>query len=668
MKESAPLGELRGVGPRRAELLRKLGLRSVGDLLRHFPSRYLDRRAVTALGALRAGETAVVQATVVRVRGYRSTRKRVAVVEATVESGRRRAALVWFNQPWRAKEFSAGDVVVASGRVQEGGARIAVEDCEVLEPGAAPEGIVPCYPALEGLGPRTMRALVRAALEAVEEPADPIPAELRERRRLLAAREAFRAVHRPASPEEAEEARRRFAYEEFLALQLRCALRRRAAGRERAARLLPVDRTLDFRIRARFPFRLTGAQERAVAAIRRDLQAGPPMRRLLQGDVGSGKTIIAAYALLAAVGNRAQAAIMAPTEILAEQHAATFSRLLAGSRVRIGVLSGRVSGRARAELLGRAAAGELDLLVGTHALVEEGVRFRDLALAVIDEQQKFGVLQRAALGEKGARPHVLVMTATPIPRTLALTLYGDLDLTVLDELPPGRREVTTLHVPPAGRREKIEFVRRKLKEGRQAYFVYPLVDESDRTALRSAVAMHAELSREFAGFETALLHGRMRPEQKEVAMEAFRTGKARVLVTTLVVEVGVDVPNASIMVIDHAERHGLSQLHQLRGRIGRGPHESTCILFGEPNERIAAFVATNDGFKVAEADLRLRGPGELMGVRQSGLPLLRAARLPGDAPLLDRAREDAFALAAGDPSRAEALAGEGGPAGLLSVG
>jgi ATP-dependent DNA helicase RecG len=291
---------------------------------------------------------------------------------------------------------------------------------------------------------------------------------------------------------------------------------------------------------------------------------------------------------------------------------------------------------------------------------------------VIDEQQKFGVLQRAALGEKGARPHVLVMTATPIPRTLALTLYGDLDLTVLDGRPPGRKDVTTLYVPPAGRREKLDFIRRKLKEGRQAYFVYPLVDESDRLALRSAVAMYEELTREFKGCEVALLHGRMKPEQKEIAMEAFRTGKARILVSTLVIEVGVDVPNASIMVIDHCERYGLAQLHQLRGRIGRGPHESTCILFGERNDRIAAFVATNDGFRIAEEDLRLRGPGELPGTRQSGLPELRAARLPDDAALLAQAREDAFALVERDPELAgapglrEAVAK--GSSSLLSVG
>jgi len=646
----APVETLPGVGPRRAALLARIGVRSVGDLVRHFPTRYLDRRSITPLGSLRPGEPATVRGTVVRVRAYRSSRRRIPVVEATLEEGRRRVALVWFGQPWRAREFAPGDSVLAAGRVQEEGGRIAVDECEVVGPDADASGLVPCYPSTEGLGARTLRALVSAALVEAGPPAEVVPPALRERRSLFPAGEALRAVHRPSTPEEAEAGRRRFAYEEFLRLQTGLALRRREASRERAARLLRVDRTLDFRIRRLFPFRLTAAQERAVEAIRKDLAAGPPMRRLLQGDVGSGKTIVAAYALLAAVGHRAQAALMAPTEILAEQHAETLSRLLSRSKVRLALLTGASSGRARAALLGRIAAGEADLVVGTHAVAEEGVRFRDLALAVIDEQQKFGVLRRAALGEKGARPHVLVMTATPIPRTLALAAYGDLDLTVLEGRPPGRKEVTTLYVPPAGRREKLDFIRRKLGEGRQAYFVCPLVDDSDRSALRSAAAMHAELSREFRGFEVALLHGRMRPEQKEVAMEAFRSGKARVLVSTLVVEVGVDVPNASIMVIEHCERYGLAQLHQLRGRIGRGPHASTCILFGERNERVSAFVATNDGFRLAEEDLRLRGPGELLGTRQSGLAGLRAARLPGDAALLEQARDDAFGLVERDPS------------------
>jgi ATP-dependent DNA helicase RecG len=649
----APVQFLKGVGPKRAAVLQKLGVRTVRDLLFHFPSGYADRRAVTPLGQIRPGTRATVEGSVTRIRSRRAPEGGLPVVEVTLEEEDRRVELVWFGQSWRAREFKAGDRLLASGRVRPAGRSLVVEECEVLE-GQEPVhagGLVPSYPAARGLSGRQLRTLVREALgDAARLVPEPIPAELRERRRLPEVGEALRSIHAPSAPEEAERARRRFSYEEFLLIQAELALRRRAARRERARRILRVSDALDFRIRSRFPFRLTRAQERAVAEIRRDLAAGPPMNRLLQGDVGAGKTVVAAYALLAAVGNRAQAALLAPTEVLAEQHARTFGRMLAGSRVRVAHLAGGLAGRKRAELLGRIAAGEADLVIGTHAVIEEDVRFKDLALAVIDEQQKFGVLERASLARKGESPHVLVMTATPIPRTLALTLFGDLDLTVLDELPPGRREVTTIHVPPAGRSAKLEFVRRKLREGRQAYFVYPLVDDSDAVALTSAKAAFEELTGVFRGFRVALLHGRMSPDEKESVMEGFRAGAVRVLVSTLVIEVGVDVPNASLMVIDHAERYGLSQLHQLRGRIGRGPFESHCLLFGRRSERIDALLSTTDGFRIAEEDLRLRGPGEMSGTAQSGPPRLRAARLAEDAALLAEAREDAFAWVERDPS------------------
>jgi ATP-dependent DNA helicase RecG len=656
LRPETPVQFLKGVGPRRSELLARLGISTLGDLVLHFPSRHLDRSAVTPLAKIRPGVEAVVQGSVLRVRASRSARKRVPVLEIWIEDGGERAVLLWFGQNWRARDFAPGDRLLAAGRGLERPRSLAVE--EVVD--SAP-GLVPVYPATEGLGSRQIRALVRAALEAVV-PVETLPEELLARRRLPGFAAALRGMHAPGSAEEAEAARRRFAYEEFFAIQVRAALRRRERLGIRAGRELRVGRTLDFRIRALFPFRLTPAQDRAVAQIRRDLAAGPPMNRLLQGDVGSGKTVVAAYALLAAVGNRAQAALMAPTEVLAGQHFRTLSRLLGASRVRLALLSGSLGAAERDALRGRIAAGEVDLVVGTHALVEEGVRFRDLALAVVDEQQKFGVLQRGALGGKGERPHVLVMTATPIPRTLALTLYGDLDLTVLDGLPPGRRPVSTVHVPRAGRKARLEFVRRLLGQGRQAYFVFPLVEESERLALRSAVRMAQELRSVFPGFRVGLLHGRMPPAEKEAVMAAFASGEIRVLASTLVVEVGVDVPNASIMGIEHAERFGLSQLHQLRGRVGRGAHESYCLLFGERNDRIGALVSTNDGFRIAEEDLRLRGPGELLGVRQSGAPALRAARLAGDAALLDLARADAFAYVEKHPG----LAVPGGD--LLHVG
>jgi ATP-dependent DNA helicase RecG len=629
---------------------------------------------MTPLPALQRDALVTVQGVVQKIQ---STRKRIDILEVTIEDGDGHAVLVWFNQPFREKEFRIGDTVVASGKVQQRRTHVSVTEFEILGDGESPvhaAGLVPSYAATEGLSRRQVRSLVREALEQAASLApEVIPPALLGKRGLSGVRQALHQIHEPATPAEAEAGRRRFAYEEFFRLQAELALRRRSVKRETAGRRIEVPDKLDFRIRTLFPFKLTGAQDRAIVQIRKDLSAGPPMNRLLQGDVGAGKTIVAAYALLAAVGRRAQAVLMAPTEILAEQHARTFSRLLDGSRVRIAFLGGGLKGKPREHLLSSAAKGEIDLLIGTHAVIEKDVTFKHLGLAVIDEQQKFGVLQRAAIGRKGDRPHVLVMTATPIPRTLALTLYGDLDLTVIDEMPPGRQDVRTMYVPAAGKRDKLAFIRQKLREGRQAYFVYPLVDESDKVALQSAMKAHQELTGVFKEFRVGLLHGRMKPEEKDAVMGEFRAGRVHVLVSTLVVEVGIDVPNASIMVIDHCERYGLSQLHQLRGRIGRGPYESTCILFGKSNERIETFVSTTDGFRIAEADLRLRGPGELLGTRQSGLPELKAARLVEDAKLLEQAREDAFALVARDPSLASApalrdLLARGRSASLLHVG
>jgi ATP-dependent DNA helicase RecG len=673
-----PVQFIKGVGPRRAKLLERLGLRTVDDLLHHLPARYYDRRLMTPLAALRR-ETGVVtvQGVVQNIRAYETARKRMPVLEVTIEDGEGRGILVWFRQPFREKEFRIGDSVFASGKVQPGRSHVTVDEFEIIGEGEEPlhaAGLVPSYSATEGLSKRQLRSLVRQALEDAGPLApEVIPKDCLARRGLPGVQQALHQIHAPGTPAEAEAGRRRFAYEEFFRLQTELALRRRFVRRETAGRRIEVSDAVDFRIRSLFPFKLTGAQERAIVQIRKDLDAGPPMNRLLQGDVGAGKTIVAAYALLAAVGRHAQAVLMAPTEILAEQHARTFRRLLGQSRVRIAFLAGGVKGKRREEILASVEKGEIDLLIGTHAVIEKDVKFKNLALAVIDEQQKFGVLQRAAIGRKGERPHVLVMTATPIPRTLALTLYGDLDLTVLDELPPGRREVRTMYVPAAGRRDKLAFIRQKLREGRQAYFVFPLVDESDKLALQSAVKAHEELTGVFKEFRVALLHGRMKQEEKDAVMEEFRAGRVHALVSTLVIEVGIDVPNASVMVVDHCERYGLSQLHQLRGRIGRGPFESCCILFGKSNERIETFVSTSDGFRIAEADLRLRGPGELLGTRQSGLPELKAARLVEDAKLLEQAREDAFALVARDPGLAGApelrdLLSRGRSASLLHVG
>ena len=666
---STPLRFLKGVGPRRAESLSAAGLATVYDLLTWYPRRHYDRRTLTPIATARVGEVETLQGRVTSMRTERTRRRGLEIFRLTLDDGSGRIEAIWFGRRHLDSAFQEGDDVIVSGKVEEYGTlQIRPDEFEIVggegyEPIHA-AGLVPAYRPIAGFGRKALRRLIH---EAVKEFADAVPEslpeELRRRRGLAGIAASLKAIHFPADEADKERARRRLAYDEFHLHELALALKRHGLRQSRIGRPLRIDDRLHARIHLRFPFTLTGAQARVIGEMRRDLAADRPMNRLLQGDVGSGKTIVAAYAVLAAVGNRRQAAILAPTEILAEQHARTFRSILRGSKVRVGFLGGGLRGKAGAELRASVAAGEIDLVIGTHAVLEKDVAFRDLAVAVIDEQQKFGVAQRAALRHKGERPHVLVMTATPIPRTLALTLFGDLDLSVLDELPPGRRPVTTLFRPESKRTEEMAFIGRLLKEGRQAYWVSPLVDESEKLDLESAVRLHAKLVKDLAPHRVALLHGRMKGPEKEAVMASFRSGETRVLVSTLVIEVGIDVPDATLMVVENAERFGLSQLHQLRGRIGRGTKEGYCLLFGEPKsdearERIRAFTATTDGFKIAEADLKLRGPGDFLGTRQSGLPEFRIADLLGDAVLLSWAREDAFARIERDPQ----LAGEGGGA------
>jgi ATP-dependent DNA helicase RecG len=472
--------------------------------------------------------------------------------------------------------------------------------------------------------------------------------------------DALRAVHFPETEAAFVAARRRIAFDDFLLLQLGLALLRARVTRARGVAMNPRGE-LTARLRATLPFALTRAQERVWGEIRADMATPHPMHRLLQGDVGSGKTVVAAMAVLTAVEAGYQAAVMAPTEILAEQHLMTFERLLAPLGVSIALLTSAVKGRERTERLRAAASGELHCVVGTHALVQEGVEFRRLGLAVVDEQHRFGVEQRARLRAKGEHPDLLVMTATPIPRTLALTLYGDLDVSVLDELPPGRRPVVTVARTENARPRVYAFLRKEVGAGRQAYVIYPLVEESAALDLRAATAMAERLRTEvFPDLSVGLLHGRLPFAEKEVVMRRFKAGEIHILVSTTVIEVGIDVPNASVMLIEHAERFGLSQLHQLRGRVGRGPWKSYCVLMTGPNPtedargRIQAMTATHDGFKIAETDLALRGPGEFFGTRQSGLPEFRVADLLRDAKLLAEARQDALAIVAADPGLTDA--------------
>lgn len=653
---------LKGVGPARAALLEREGIATVEDLLRAPPRGYLDRRTVRPIEGLLLGETATIEAQVREIWTEVAQHRRLVIVKATVADATGEVLAIWFNQPWVAEQLRRGERWVLAGKAvvrEVRGARLLqfeVEDHERVgeaDPLHA-QGYVPRYAHRRELPGKLLQRIVRDALDGCAGRLDdPLPEPVRRRRGLIDLAAAVRSLHAPDAPERVEPARRRMAYEELFLLQSALAISHRELARA-WCRPVPVDDALDARIRRRFPVTLTGAQERAVRHIREDLARAQPMHRLLQGDVGCGKTYVAAYAILAAIGNRRQAALMAPTGILAEQHRATFERIFAGSKVRVGFLAGSVRGSERKAVLEGAAAGEIDLVVGTHALVEEDVKFRDLAVAVIDEQQKFGVLQRSDLVRKGWNPHVLVVTATPIPRTLALTLFGDLEVTTIDEMPPGRRPVATEYYPASQRAEAMARIRGELEKGRQAYVVYPLIDESDRVPLRSAKAMHVDLSERFPEFDVGLLHGAMTARQKERVMAQFRAGKTAALVSTIVVEVGVDVPNATVMVIDHAERYGLSQLHQLRGRIGRGAHESVCVLIGEPSTpearaRLDAVVRHADGFRLAEEDLRIRGPGDFLGARQSGLPEFRYADLVRDARLVVESREDAWGFVRSDP-------------------
>jgi len=657
----APLTSLRGVGPKLAAAAAELGIETVGDLLRHPPHGYRDRAEVREVAELRIGERATV---LVRVRSARvrpTRNRRLRIVEANVADASGPLTAIWFNQAWLAERLRPGTEVLLSGRAERRG-DFRVEAHEILsdrEPGSASgihtTGLVAVHPASEALRPNRLREWVHQALESATSAIEPLPAELRARRGLPGEADALRALHFPADRGAAALARERLALEELLLHQVVLASRRRERRDSRPGVAIPTAAAdgLARRWLASLPFELTADQRRALTDLDRDLASGRPMQRLLMGEVGSGKTVCALYAMLRAVEAGYQAALMAPTETLAEQHAATLDRLLAAEPVAFALLTGATAARARADALSRLAGGELGLVVGTHALIEPDVEFAGLAVCVVDEQHRFGVAQRSALdakGPAGAAPHVLHMTATPIPRTLSLTAYGDLDSTTIRELPAGRRGVRTWVVGEEKRAGAYEFIRARLREGRQAYVVCPLVSDSDKLEAKAAGAEAERLrAGELRGFEVGLLHGQMSSREKSEAMSAFVAGTTRVLVATTVIEVGIDVANATVMLIEGAERYGLSQLHQLRGRVGRGEHESHCILFADPESELAsrrmeAIAASADGFELAEVDLALRGEGELLGTRQHGLPRFRIAELPADADLLAEARSEVQAM------------------------
>jgi ATP-dependent DNA helicase RecG len=654
---------LRGMTPARLDQLARLGVRTVGDLLFHFPRSYEDLTDVRPITALSEGAVQTVRGEVVEIDGRHLSDGRTVVSVVLSDDGKNCLEGVWFNQAFAARRFRYGQRLAFSGKVkwyrdhwQMTNPRVQVLDGTDVEGSTAPAlAVVPVYPLTEDLRVERLRALLRQAVDrCAGRFVEVLPKELRGRHNLPEVQQAIRDVHFPATLAVAEAARRRFVYEEFLVLQLALALRRRELRDRQRAPVLPVNERIDARIRRLFPFRLTADQDRAVADVCRDLASDRPMQRLLQADVGAGKTAVAIYALLVTVANKHQAILMAPTEVLARQHLNTLERTLAHSRVRRLLLTGALTARERRQALAAIREGEIDLVVGTQALVQEDVQFARLGLVVIDEQHKFGVNQRARLRRLGIDPHYLVMTATPIPRTLALTVFGDLDLSVMRQLPPGRQPVATRWVQ-RGQRDRLHArLREELRRGRQAYIVCPLVAESETLDLKAATQTHAELQAgPLSGFRVGLLHGRLEEMAKDETMRHFRSRRLDALVCTSVVEVGVDVPNATLLVIEHAERFGLSQLHQLRGRISRGTVAGQCYLFAEPatedaKQRLQAFVRTRDGFALAEQDARLRGGGEFFGTRQHGLGELRFGDLIADAALLQVARKDAFALVAAD--------------------
>jgi ATP-dependent DNA helicase RecG len=676
---ATPVLQLRGVGPASAEKLEAKGLRTVGDLLLNLPRRYEDRRTPRTVAQAPIGERSVIAGRVVKAHEAKGRRRRLEVLIRDEAGGT--LLCIWFHyRPNFVQRFPFLAHVLVSGEVREGyrggGKVMHHPDVELL--GAPGEAIaprdddsfgrvVPVYSDVEGIPQRTFRRIQKRAVdEYVRFVEDVLPEPVRRRRRLLTLPEALREAHFPerfaaelARGVPGGEPRRRLAFEEFFLVQLGLALRRRGVKVEPGIAFRALPDAID-RIVSALPWPLTGAQRRAVNAIADDMRRPEPMNRLLQGDVGSGKTAVALCAARIAVEDGYQAALMAPTEILAEQHARSLRTLLRGATVHVELVSGSLSQRERNHAGRLVRSGTAQIVVGTHALAEETTAFHKLGLVIIDEQHRFGVMTRANLMSKGHRPDVLVMTATPIPRTLALTVYGDLDASVLDELPPGRTPVATRIYRDSAREKAYEVIRRELKAGRQAYAVLPLVEESEKLAdLKAATKERDRLAMDvFPGLPIGLVHGRQSSAERNDEMERFRRGETKILVATTVIEVGVDVPNATVMLIEHAERFGLSQLHQLRGRVGRGAAKSHCLLLTGTSgaewapaarQRLQVMEQTTDGFRIAEADLELRGPGEVLGTRQSGMPDFAVAELARDQTILKEAREEAFALVQDDP-------------------
>ena len=675
---TAPITAAPGIGPHRAEAFQRLGIRCIAHLVDHLPHRHEFEQAEGAIDQLTPGHVGATRGEITACRVVR--KRRGGRFEAVLIDPSGRLDIVWFNQAFLANRIRPGMRLRVQGKAERRGPMLQMvnphwEELPDLgaEPGAKAERFRPVYPATDDLPSHVIDKAVQAVLpSALSQLEDHLPETFRAKRELPALADAYRMMHAPDHEGEVADARRRLVYDELLMLQLGVQMRRAHLRATMHAPPLEINAKIDAHIRKRLPFTLTPAQDHVVAQIARDLAQTTPANRLIQGDVGSGKTVVALYALLLAVAHGAQGALLAPTEILAEQHFQTISAMLGASRVRLALLTGSRDAATRRADAERIAAGEVDIAIGTHALLTDQVRFKELAVVVIDEQHRFGVHQRAALRAKSddtaSIPHTLVMTATPIPRTLALTVFGDLDVSVIDGLPPGRQPVATRWVRPPQMDEVWTFLRQRIDQGEQAFIVLPAIGNGADTQLfdddapvptgplRSVRSTMEMLSKgPLAGTRLAPMHGQLSRAEREATMQRFRAGEIDILIATTVIEVGVDIPNASVMVIDHADRFGLAQLHQLRGRIGRGSRRGACILIAEPATtegaaRLEAIVRTTDGFALAEEDLALRGPGEIIGSRQSGQLPLRLTSLPRDRDLLDMARRDAIAWIEASPT------------------
>ncbi len=660
---SLPARELPGVGPRVEKALKELGIASLADLVSHYPSRHEDLSNVKKISDLRVGERATIFARVVGTKPVgKPIRGRSPGFSAQLYDGTGYIPATVWGRHWLQNQLLPDTKVVVSGEVQRKyGIQLAAKSVEIVEDrddGAGPHAgrFVPIYPVNKGIQARRMRTLVHLALEEAGHILDPLPIDILLRHELPNLNDAIQEVHFPDGKAALKEAMRRLIFHELFIIQAALAARKARIEETEEGRSRVGDGSLLNRFVKSLPFGFTGAQERSIAEVLADMRSERPMRRLLQGDVGSGKTAVAVAALLTAVEAGGQGAIMAPTEVLAEQHFLSFSKDLEGLPVNVVLLTGSLGAAERRVAHEKIQNGEAHIVIGTHALIQKGVEFHDLSLVVVDEQHRFGVAQRTTIKEKGATPDTLIMTATPIPRTLSLTLYGDLEVSVIDELPPGRKPVETSVIPVDGRLDAYDAVRRELDDGRQAYVICPLVEESEALEdVRAAEELYEELESEiYADRSVGLLHGRMKASEKREVMADFRERRIDVLVATVVVEVGVNVENASAIVIEGAERFGLSQLHQLRGRVCRGIHPPKCFLVSDPKtddseKRLEAMVAHQDGFRLSEVDLAIRGEGTLFGSRQSGMPDLKVAKLLRDMEILVEARREAFALVENDP-------------------